>query len=317
MLDKKHTQPKNFVKNANDPNSYTWGRVEKHHVVIASLPAGEYGTTTTAITAQGLRSSLPHIRIGLLVGVGAGVPGEKRNHNDTTTVRRDIRLGDVVVSNPDGTNGGVVQYDFIKAKESFERKGSLNSPPQALRSALSALQAEHELEDSRIPEIVVESTKKYPKTATSFGRPAADMDKLFRASCYHSGGDDCQNCLESEQIRRSPRETPEVHYGTIASGNTLVKDARYRDELVGWLKEGDVDPLCFEMEAAGLMNTFPCLVIRGVCDYGDSHKNDDWQRYAAATAAAFAKELLRYVDVEEVKRAPELQKLLKNGELVP
>ncbi|KAL3444390.1 hypothetical protein BJX65DRAFT_310973 [Aspergillus insuetus] len=46
------------------------------------------------------------------------------------------------------------------------------------------------------------------------------------------------------------------------------------------------------MEAAGLMNTYPCLVIRGICDYADSHKNKAWQGYAAATAAAFAKELL-------------------------
>ena len=50
--------------------------------------------------------------------------------------------------------------------------------------------------------------------------------------------------------------------------------------------------LCFEMEAAGLMNDFQCLVIRGVCDYADSHKHKQWQPYAALTAAAFAKELL-------------------------
>ncbi|GJC77684.1 ankyrin-3 [Colletotrichum liriopes] len=54
----------------------------------------------------------------------------------------------------------------------------------------------------------------------------------------------------------------------------------------------DHDPLCFEMEAAGLMDTFPCLVIRGICDYSDSHKAKNWQEYAAATAAAYARELL-------------------------
>jgi nucleoside phosphorylase len=50
--------------------------------------------------------------------------------------------------------------------------------------------------------------------------------------------------------------------------------------------------LCFEMEAAGMMDHFPCLVVRGICDYCDSHKNKQWQPYAAATAAAYAKELL-------------------------
>lgn len=110
----------------------------------------------------------------------------------------------------------------------------------------------------------------------------------------------------------SPRTLP-TRTVTIALGNTLVKEAGNRDEIVKRLRKENVDPLCLEMEAAGLMNTFPCLVIRGICDYGDSHKNDAWQRYAAATAAAFAKELLNFVDVEEVRRAPELRKVLKNS----
>lgn len=120
MLDQEYEQPESFERNVNDPNSYSWGRMGRRFVAIASLPAGEYGTTSIAITAQGLRSSLPHIRVGLLVGIGAGIPGEKSDADGTTTVRRDIRLGDVVVSSPDGTNAGVLQYDLVKAKSSFE-----------------------------------------------------------------------------------------------------------------------------------------------------------------------------------------------------
>jgi hypothetical protein len=52
------------------------------------------------------------------------------------------------------------------------------------------------------------------------------------------------------------------------------------------------------MEAAGLMNNFDCLVIRVIADYADSHKNERWQPYAAATAAAFAKDLL--VDIPPI-----------------
>jgi hypothetical protein len=55
------------------------------------------------------------------------------------------------------------------------------------------------------------------------------------------------------------------------------------------------------MEAAGLMESFPCLVIRGICDYSDSHKNKQWQEYAAATAAAYAKELLSVIPASEIK----------------
>jgi nucleoside phosphorylase len=88
---------------------------------------------------------------------------------------------------------------------------------------------------------------------------------------------------------RRPTDQPEVHYGLIASGNRVLKDAVARD---CWAKEHGI--LCFEMEAAGVMNTLPCLVIRGICDYADSYKNKRWQNYAAATAASYAKLLLRH-----------------------
>ena len=86
-----------------------------------------------------------------------------------------------------------------------------------------------------------------------------------------------------------------VHYGLIASADRLMKDAQVRDCSAE--TEG---VLCFEMEAAGLMDHFPCVVIRGICDYSDTHKNDVWQGYAAATAAAYAKELLSVVIPTEV-----------------
>ncbi|CAG7935662.1 unnamed protein product [Penicillium nalgiovense] len=58
------------------------------------------------------------------------------------------------------------------------------------------------------------------------------------------------------------------------------------------------------MEAAGLMNDFPCLVIRGICDYADSHKNKEWQGYAAIAVAAYAKELVLVVPIDQVKTTP-------------
>lgn len=58
--------------------------------------------------------------------------------------------------------------------------------------------------------------------------------------------------------------------------------------------------LCFEMEAAGLMNSFLCLIIRGICDYADSYKNKDWQPYAVVTGAIYAKELLLTIPTTKV-----------------
>jgi superfamily II DNA or RNA helicase len=56
------------------------------------------------------------------------------------------------------------------------------------------------------------------------------------------------------------------------------------------------------MEAAGLMDQLPCLVVRGICDYCDSHKSKEWQGYAALTAAAYAKTLLQVVPVPQNDR---------------
>ena len=80
-----------------------------------------------------------------------------------------------------------------------------------------------------------------------------------------------------------------IYYGLIASRNQVIKDTafwnRLNKDLSGYI-------LCVEIEAAGLINNFPYLVIRGIYNYIDSHKNKDWQEHVVAIAAAFIKELL-------------------------
>ncbi|EXU98137.1 ankyrin repeat protein, partial [Metarhizium robertsii] len=313
MLDEEHATPAGFTRHQTDENVYTWGRVGEHNIVIASLAAGVYGTTSAATTASSLLASLPSIRLGLFVGIAGGIARPDEGH--------DIRLGDIVVSQPDGTTGGVCQYDLIKAKsgDKRERKGFLGRPPTVLLNALTKIQAVHERENPEVPCFLQEMLKKNPKMGKrskknpGYAHQGADNDHLFKASCDHVPGPDCRGCDTAGEIQRDPRDTtdPEIHYGTIASGNTLVKDAAARDRIVADVGE---DCICFEMEAAGLMNHFPCLVIRGICDYADSHKNDRWQRYASATAAAYAKELLAYVpaaEVQETKRALEVLQLVQ------
>jgi hypothetical protein len=157
--------PDDFAKSSGDVNAYSLGRIGKHHVVVVSLPAGEYGLAPAATIAQALRSSLPHIRIGLLVGIGARVPGEFLNPDGTFTVQRDIRLGDVVVSKPSGT---VVQMDLVKMSESDgklvpRRIGSLDRPPMALWTALSKMKARHERKGSSIPSIIEKALRENVK----------------------------------------------------------------------------------------------------------------------------------------------------------
>jgi len=131
-------------------------------------------------------------------------------------------------------------------------------------------------------------------------------------SNYYGRGCSSKNCNTADEVQRDPRDTtrPDIHYGIIASGNTLVTDAAARDLIFADVGE---DCICFETEAAGLMNHFPCLVIRGICDYADSHKNDRWQHYASATAAAYAKELLAYVPAAEVQETKRALEALQSG----
>jgi nucleoside phosphorylase len=109
-------------------------------------------------------------------------------------------------------------------------------------------------------------------------------------------------------MRSDEDDNPAIHYGLIASANQVMKDATVRDALT---EEKGV--LCFEMEAAGLMNHFPCLVIRGICDYADSHKNKQWQGYAAMTAAAYAKELLQRILPSRVEYEKKITETLKSS----
>lgn len=315
ILDEEHDKPTAFDQLPHDTNAYTWGKVGDHHVVIASLPAGQYGTTIAATTANALRFSLPHIRFGLMVGIGAGVPQLERGE--------DVRLGDIVVSQPHESSGGVIQYDLVKARQDGHfLTGYLAMPPEVLLKSLGKLQAEHEMRDSTVPSILKATLLKFPKMAKrtakdpGYAYPGAESDRLFAAPSHHSSGPDCSACPEADVVPRDQRDTtdPEIHYGVIASGNTLVKTAHEREEILKRLPENLRSKcLCIEMEAAGLMNTFPCIVIRGICDYADSHKNDRWQKYAAATAAAFAKEFLGFVDAHEVKKAPELREAAEQG----
>jgi nucleoside phosphorylase len=79
-----------------------------------------------------------------------------------------------------------------------------------------------------------------------------------------------------------------IHYGMIASGDTVMKSGEHRDIIAA-----SDNVIAFEMERAGVWDIFPCVVIKGICDYADSHKNKGWQNYAAATAAACMKAFLK------------------------
>ncbi|RAL07853.1 purine and uridine phosphorylase [Aspergillus homomorphus CBS 101889] len=282
MLDKTHAP----LPQTADPNAYELGELNGHHIVIAYLPNGVYGTVSAANVVSRMLLTFPRLRFGLMVGVGGGVPSKSN----------DIRLGDVVVSKPGGKHGGVIQYDYGKAVQGgqFEPTGILNQPPQILLTHMSQLQAKQMTGgENAISNLVSEVLEQNLNMNERFSPPERGTDYLFHSSYHHAAKDlDCEKCDKENLVTRQPRTmgTPYIHYGLIASGDQVMKDSETRDRLA---QQHGI--LCFEMEAAGLMNELPTLVIRGICDYCDSHKQKQWQGFAALTAAAYAKLLLLVV----------------------
>jgi len=331
MLDQIHAD---LPKPPNDHNTYTLGSICDHKVVIACLPKGKYGNNSAATVAANMVGTFPSIKAGLMVGIGGGIPPK-------------VRLGDVVISSPTDQYPGVVQWDMGKAEKNgdFKRTGALNNPPMTLLTAVGKLETKHELYGSKIRQYLDDVEKKWPRLVPKYTQSASLKDHLLAAdnsqrhrnnwySIFMMLWDMILSLLgyllgwsafavmerSADQVmspttvitvdgdQRKARNT-HVHYGLIASGNQVVKDVNLRDELNSRFG-GNV--LCVEMEAAGLMD-FPSIVIRGICDYADSEKNKDWQEYAAAVAAACAKELLGCVQQSDVNGERPLKDLLGRG----
>jgi nucleoside phosphorylase len=222
--------------------------------------------------------TFPFIKIGLIVGIGGSMLPK-------------VRLGDVVVSTPVDQFPGVVQWDFGKAKEGskFERTRALNNPPTSLLTALTKLETGHELTGPKIPEYLDELKQKWQRLASKYLRSGSLADVLFKADYSHvnesitnselppdindggEGEESCRSCDKAKIVERQPRDM-RIHYSLIASGNQVIKDATLRDKLK---KDLGSNVLSVEIEAARLIDNFPCIVIRGICNYTNSRKNKD------------------------------------------
>ncbi|KAI3575095.1 hypothetical protein IWW34DRAFT_793301 [Fusarium oxysporum f. sp. albedinis] len=269
-----------FPVDRGDDYVFQAGAMGGHNIVIATLPAGqEYGTGSAAALASQVKKFFPNLWFGLLVGVAAGLP-------DLSHVpARDIRLGDVLVGLPVGESAGLVPYHLGKETEDgFQplRLGhSLAMTEPIVRSAIGSIKLEAPYDTEKfLP--YYEKIRNCEHATGTFTDPGQDNDILYLA---------CDNGQE-EVVERSPRpnqgyQRTRVWYGPIGSGDKLLKNALKRNELRD--KYGIIG---LEMEAAGTMNRIPVGVIRGVCDYGDRHKTKDWQPYAAAMAASYARALL-------------------------
>lgn len=273
-LDKEHEQPEHL--SPNDSNDYSLGIIGNHNVAIACSPYSEYKTTSAATVATNMLQSFPNIRMGLLVGIGGGVP----------STQHDIRLGDIVVGIPRDGQGSVFQYDFDETvnTRAFRKTQFLSPLPFSVLKEVASFRSEKKYKGYTIGEVKDHILQRSPTLQKIYKKPDLDADLLLDPEV--SPIITAAGFYNRKKLRRV-QNNPTVHYGVIASAKQPITDAALRDALAA-----QRNVLCFDTEAADFQNPFPYLVVRGICDYSDSPRDMKWQGYAAVAAAAYAKVLL-------------------------
>lgn len=214
------------------------------------------------------------------------------------------------------------QYDYGKTiqNQEFQHTSFLNRPSDLVLAAVSVLESTYRIKGHKIRANIDAILEQTPMLEDEYARPGSESDRLYLASKVHPTECNGQQCSQLcgqeatdiiERRPRNPRKHPDpaIHHGSIASANQLMKDANTRDKLA---QERGI--LCFEMEAAGIMNSLSCLVVRGICDYSDSHKTKEWQGYAAMTAAAYAKDLLQQIVPKRLEREKKMADTLQDSQ---
>ncbi|KAI8626649.1 hypothetical protein F5Y19DRAFT_217031 [Xylariaceae sp. FL1651] len=292
-----------------DKNTYSVGKISCHNVVLVHMPG--MGRTPAATVAARCRASFPNIDLALVVGICGAVPFSRPSI--------EILLGDVIISDR------IVIYDFGRQfPDTFIRKettlDSARKPPEEIRSFLSKMKgrrSQNILHDKTVLHLHALQQKQagYPSY------PGVKEDRLFEPTYRHKhqNSSKCIQCAylkpstspvcdtartstcdtlgcdldklvsrqRHSQVTNGFKWRPMIHFGAYASGDTVMKSGEHRDHIAA--KE---EVIAFEMEGAGVWEIFPCIIIKGVCDYADSHKNKKWQDLAAGTAAACMKAFL-------------------------
>ena len=283
-----------YGKALNDTNSYRTGVVGKHNVVLAYMSGT--GRVQAASVAKNCCWSFPRIRLALIVGVCGGVPG---------SIDKDqIFLGDIIISDD------IFLYDYGKKyPEAFQHRESTSrisgdAEVQTFLRKLRSIQGREHLSSRTKHHLAALRAR-----STNYALPPSQSDQLFAPNYHHKHPDssECKRCGNSKPCKRAQKATcnelkcdrkklinrlhsPQcdfIHFGRIASGDTVMKSGMDRDRIAGKEKA-----IAFEMEGAGIDGIMPFIVIKGVCDYADSHKNKIWQEYSAGAAASCMKSLL-------------------------
>ncbi|KAL2203559.1 purine and uridine phosphorylase [Sarocladium strictum] len=315
VLDPESTSWGSFGKAEGDNNSYTTGSINCHNIVVLYSGAG---IPKTSAAAGNLFLSFPNISLVLVVGVCGGVP--------IAVDRRDIFLGDLVISSDAVHYTSKKQYPTGSARitrrddelgkqqpeaRNFVRKFELSTYQKKLQQGIQTeLEKYHAVAPQAFPP--------YPGIshdtlfAPDFQHKHRDIGACENGVCSTDGVSVCLSartatcseldcasdtgaCIRRRQSVSGGIPALSVHVGTFGTGDTVMKSGTDRDLIAS---KDSID--AFEMESAGVWDQRPTIVLKSVCDYADSHKNDDWHGYAAGVAALGLKVLLQYKELPGV-----------------
>ncbi|KAF5556294.1 MTA SAH nucleosidase [Fusarium napiforme] len=278
-----------FGKADGDRNTYVTGRIDKHNVVIVLLGKGK---VNSAAAATSLRTSYPNIGLTILVGVCGAVPSIRET---------DIRLGDVVISDT------IVRYDFgYQTDHEFVRKKTCYGDvvPKEISNLLESLQTV--LGKRRLMKgstAFIEELKETAARLGQHGRYERPEERIISASRSQPQS----LALRGQEVDQNiDIQAPTIHFGPMASGDTVMVSAQHRDRIAA-----AENIIAFEMEGAGIWQELPCIIVKGVSDFADCEKTKEWQDYAAAMAAATSKAILkRYIHTDRKVSPPAGHSLL-------
>ncbi|EJT73741.1 hypothetical protein GGTG_07597 [Gaeumannomyces tritici R3-111a-1] len=318
MLDVDHLAP-GYDTEYNE-YTYLFGEINRHNVVLATLLDSKKGNVNSGHLASQLFRTFPAIRITLLVGIGGGIPSSPPHANPL----QDIHLGDVVVGYPLSGNPPSIYYAYGRFKPGGREvldKGRMEYPDRRALSGLDVLISDYEFDPEEVRARLSEQLKRLrdnKRHGHKFRLPPPDSDKLFKSDNHHQGDwGDCDKCHGLELVKRPPRqdedrETLVFHRGMVAIGDQVIRDGEER-ERIRELCDGFAR--CVDMVAAGVEINRKCLIIRGISNYADSHKNDEWKQCAAGHAAAFARQLLCTIPAGELRAKEESEKIGRSHEV--
>ncbi|KKO99139.1 hypothetical protein THAR02_08751 [Trichoderma harzianum] len=342
------TDGDSFGRARGDPNTYTTGCMGKYNIVVVLLCSS--GKAIAAGAAASLRSSYPRVELLLLTGICEGVP----DANGEELLLGDVIISETVIQYDLGTQhvAGFEEKDTLEDRLGRANKNIRNFTAN-VKTEIGYQRIEEKAAKflEKIQSRTLEAKYQRRRKAASYKYPGSVNDILFESThrhkhynssqcvcanyspdedsygvCDESRLMDCEQIgceisslrardrlhqkrqLESEGDLKSA-QTASVFLGRFGSGDTSFRSGIHRDSLA---KKHNI--IAFEMEGAGVWDELPCIIVKGVSEYGDGHKTKtwaEWQHFAAATAASVAMALVeRYPQTDKSPAAA--LKLLEN-----